>query len=60
MYNENFNGVGVFDAAIWADEFCGRLEAGVFTEIDFGLMVAWFANAIMAGYNEGLRRGRVQ
>jgi len=34
------------DARVWADEF-----AKVHPEIDQGLMLGWFANAIMAGYD---------
>lgn len=32
------------DAAVWAEEFLGVVEAGA--TVDFGLMVGWFANAI--------------
>lgn len=41
------------DAAEWAAEFC-RLFGGH----DEGLMLGWFANAIMAGYDEVTRRLR--
>jgi len=34
------------DAKIWADEFCTRNSAS-----DHGTMHAWFANAIMVGYD---------
>lgn len=34
------------DASVWADEFCK-----LFPEMDRGLMLGWFANAIMAGYD---------
>jgi hypothetical protein len=34
------------DAVVWAKEFCKR-----FPDMDEGLMVSWFANAIMAGYD---------
>lgn len=34
------------DAKIWADEFCKRNSAS-----DHGTMLAWFANAIMIGYD---------
>lgn len=36
-----------FDARIWAHEFC-RLNPGA----DFDLMLTWFANALMAGWDE--------
>jgi len=34
------------DASIWAKEFC-KLNP----EVDEGVMLSWFANAIMAGYD---------
>lgn len=34
------------DAERWADEFCKRNSAS-----DHGTMLAWFANAIMIGYD---------
>jgi hypothetical protein len=39
------------DAEVWAAEFC-RL----FPDADYGLMLGWFANAIMTGYDEAMRR----
>lgn len=33
------------DAQVWAEEFMKVVEAGV--QIDEGLMVTWFANAIV-------------
>lgn len=41
-----------FDAAIWADEFV-RLFGG-----DRERMVVWFGNAIMVGYDKGMREGK--
>ena len=38
------------DASVWASEFV-KVHGG-----DEDLMIAWFANAIMAGYDEGQRR----
>ena len=38
------------DAAIWAEEFV-RLHGG-----DEGLMLSWFANAIMCGYDHAKRQ----
>ena len=38
------------DAAVWASEFV-RVHGG-----DEDLMLGWFANAIMQGYEEGQRR----
>ncbi len=38
--------IGEFSAQIWAEEF-----KKLFPQIDEGLMLGWFANAIMAGYD---------
>lgn len=43
-----------FSAPEWAAEFV-RLHGG-----DEGLMLAWFANALMAGYDEAQRRAEGQ
>jgi hypothetical protein len=40
------------DAQVWAKEFCK-----MFPEMDEGTMIAWFANAIMAGYDTAQMRG---
>lgn len=40
------------DAAIWTDEFF-RLHADRLDQIDWGLMVSWFANAIEVGRSAG-------
>lgn len=42
--SEELNLHGTTDAAVWAKEFC-RL----FPDADEGLMISWFANAIMTG-----------
>ena len=42
-----------FDARVWAAEFC-RLFPGS----DEELMIAWFANALMRGYDEASREWR--
>ena len=39
------------DAKVWADEFAKQ-----FPQIDHGLMLGWFANAIMAGYDTAQSR----
>lgn len=39
------------DAVVWAREYC-RINP----ILDEGMMLAWFANAIMAGYDEARRR----
>lgn len=41
---------GTLDAKIWAYEFVKRFGG------DEGLMIGWFANAIMAGFDEATRR----
>jgi hypothetical protein len=40
------------DAQVWAKEFCKQ-----FPDMDEGTMIAWFANAIMAGYDTAQMRG---
>lgn len=47
----NTNWVQSMDARVWADEFC-KLN----TATDKGTMIGWFANAIMAGFDEATRR----
>lgn len=41
-----------FDARDWASEFC-RIHPGS----DYELMLGWFANALMAGWDEHRFRG---
>lgn len=43
------------DAKVWAQEFM-RLRRDNPESLDEGLMLAWFANAIMCGYDEACRR----
>ena len=55
------------DASIWAREFCKRFPMGLSAvegregAIDGGdwegLMIGWFANAIMAGVDSAARQG---
>ena len=47
---EEVNLTDCFDAQVWAKEFCKRNTAS-----DEGTMLAWFANAIMAGYDHAKR-----
>lgn len=49
----DFPNRGEFSVEVWADEFCTRIEDGTFLYIDRELMVVWFANAMMAGYDIG-------
>ena len=46
-----------FDARDWAAEFC-RIAKTHGQEIDESWMVAWFANALMRGYDQGKSEGR--
>ena len=43
------------DAEVWAEEFMKRFK-GKFP--DDGTMIAWFANAIMAGYDTAMMRAK--
>ena len=47
------------DARAWAQEFM-RIFGRRLDEIDDALMVGWFANSIMCGFDEGTRRKSVQ
>lgn len=46
------------DAVVWAQKFMEYKKRMRWThaDIDEGLMTTWFANAIMAGYDEATRR----
>lgn len=41
-----------FDAQVWADDFMKTLAANPQLTVDRELMVTWFANALMRGYDE--------
>lgn len=43
--------IGQFDAKIWAEEFVKMVKKNPKIANDMGTMIAWFANAIMAGYD---------
>lgn len=46
--------VSTMDGHVWAQEFMRLYLAGTFAEgVDVDLMRAWFANAIMVGYDHG-------
>lgn len=47
------------DGQKWAQEFM-RIWSGRWSEVDEGLMIGWFANAIMRGFDEGQSRLRKQ
>lgn len=44
-----------FQAMDWAKAFMKRVEEGI--PVDESLMVGWFANALMRGYDEGRQQG---
>lgn len=44
------------DAAVWAEEFISRVKENPDLATDEGAMIGWFANAIMAGYDEARRK----
>jgi len=44
------------DAQIWAKEFISRIKDNPEIATDEGTMIGWFANAIMAGYDEARRK----
>jgi len=52
--------IGNPDAKVWAEEFVKLLKEKPSIEIDEGLMIGWFANAIMAGYDKGHRDAETQ
>ena len=45
------------DAKLWADEFMATKQRLGDAEFDHAMMLGWFANAIMRGYDEGKRLG---
>lgn len=45
--------LSTIDAHVWATDYC-RLNPGA----DYGTMLAWFANSIMAGYDHAERKAR--
>jgi hypothetical protein len=44
------------DAQVWAEEFIKRVQNDPTRALDEGTMIGWFANAIMAGYDEARRK----
>jgi len=51
MTMKDYELVQTMDAQIWAKEFMHTFGADRRNEIDEGLMIGWFANAIMTGYD---------
>jgi hypothetical protein len=52
---EEVNLLSEFNANIWAKEFM-HIWGNRLNEVDESLMTSWFANAIMMGYDTGLRK----
>lgn len=50
--------VGVFNPQVWAEQFMDRFKGKRIGDDgpDTGTMIGWFANAIMAGWDEHARR----
>jgi hypothetical protein len=48
------------DAVAWAKEWLRTVEVNPTIYRDEGTMIGWFANAIMAGYDEAQRRDKVK
>lgn len=48
--------VGEFDASVWARAFVAVVAQRPAIATDEGTMTGWFANALMAGYDEAQRR----
>lgn len=55
--HETINRVnGCTDALVWAEEFMKVWNNEPIETLDEEFMLGWFANAIMAGYDEARRR----
>lgn len=50
--------IGCTDAQVWAKEFVELVSDHPLIPTDEGTMIGWFANAIMAGYDDGARHER--
>ena len=48
--------LGSMDAKVWTDEFMATKARLGDEEFDHAMMLGWFANAIMAGFDEATRR----
>lgn len=55
MQMSEINLHNTMDAQVWTKEFM-RLFGGKLETIDEALMLGWFANAIMAGYDTAMQR----
>jgi hypothetical protein len=47
--------IGVTDAEVWATKWLEVITENPSIPTDKGTMIGWFANAIMAGYDQGVR-----
>ena len=47
--------VGETDATVWAKKWLEIIAENPDIPTDEGAMIGWFANAIMAGYDQGRR-----
>jgi len=50
--------LGTMDAKVWTDEFKATKDRLGDEEFDHAMMLAWFANAFMAGFDEANRRAK--
>ena len=53
MSDTNFT--QTMNAAVWTEEFISRVKENPDLATDEGAMLGWFANAIMAGFDEARR-----
>ena len=49
--------LSTIDAKVWAKEFM-RIFGNAKERIDEGLMIGWFANSIMTGYDKGYKQAQ--
>ena len=57
MSEQEINLHDTTDASIWAKEWLKIIAKNPAIPTDEGTMIAWFANAIMAGYDAGREAG---
>ena len=50
--------LSTMDAKVWTDEFMAAKARLGNKEFDHAMMLSWFANAIMAGFDEANRRAQ--
>jgi hypothetical protein len=54
---EKVNLNDTMDASIWTDEWMKTIKEHPEIPQDWGTMIGWFSNAIMAGYDKGRKAG---